>query len=501
MQQQQLGEIKLQEAQQGLDERQRLSNYFSGLQTPAVNPDGTAAPQSGVRMPDWGEVMRIAPTTGPGIAKTYNDSLKAQYEAQDKQLAVAQAQNDQRAGLMQSMVDEPSKVRALIEGRMRGLITQAQFDQLKDVPWNDPSWQSYINQSLKTNEFLTQQREQSKFQFEKSLRPFQTTEAATKAAAADRADAANRLAPALAQGPEQFQTALAREKPEIQTQFAGVTSTLDLMQRALTPPQYIEAAGKTIPLPPAVQQQKVEQQAALGLAAEQAKQGFLNQQNEALVQSVMADKTGAVYAALPGEIQKQIAPVLSQRGWAGFAAKPSDTELTKLQDLETAITIARSLKTRITENSGLVGPVSGRLTVLPYANERKKLQADIDLARQKIGKGLEGGVLRKEDEEKYKHILPTMADTPEVAQSKLDQLEQLLTRDAGIYRTSLKGAGRQLPDSTVLPKSAGGGQAAAPPTGGSVVEGKGGQKYIFTGGNPNDKRNYIPVIIQPPPGQ
>lgn len=50
------------------------------------------------------------------------------------------------------------------------------------------------------------------------------------------------------------------------------------------------------------------------------------------------------------------------------------------------------------------------------------LQAQIDLARQVVGKFLEGGVLRKEDEEKYKKILPTMKDTQAVALRKLQNL-------------------------------------------------------------------------------
>ena len=132
-----------------------------------------------------------------------------------------------------------------------------------------------------------------------------------------------------------------------------------------------------------------------------------------------------------------------------------------MQDIQKAIGIGRALKTSLEENSGLIGPISGQLTKFPYATERKQLQAQIDLARQIIGKGLEGGVLRKEDEEKYKNILPTMTDTPDVAKSKLEQLDTLLTRDLGTYRQTLKGAGRQLPDATVQGPPAGSGQAPA----------------------------------------
>jgi hypothetical protein len=43
-------------------------------------------------------------------------------------------------------------------------------------------------------------------------------------------------------------------------------------------------------------------------------------------------------------------------------------------------------------------------TVNPWSGSRK-VQAEIDRVRQLVGKALEGGVLRKEDEEKYKKIL------------------------------------------------------------------------------------------------
>lgn len=60
--------------------------------------------------------------------------------------------------------------------------------------------------------------------------------------------------------------------------------------------------------------------------------------------------------------------------------------------------------------------------------EAKQKQAVIDRVKQVIGKALEGGVLRKEDELKYTKILPTIGDTPEVVASKLDGLEQAIQK-------------------------------------------------------------------------
>jgi hypothetical protein len=57
-----------------------------------------------------------------------------------------------------------------------------------------------------------------------------------------------------------------------------------------------------------------------------------------------------------------------------------------------------------------------------WGRDAKSRQAVIDKARQIIGKSLEGGVLRKEDEYKYAKILPTIGDDPEVAKSKIVEL-------------------------------------------------------------------------------
>ena len=69
----------------------------------------------------------------------------------------------------------------------------------------------------------------------------------------------------------------------------------------------------------------------------------------------------------------------------------------------------------------------------------------VDTARQVVGKALEGGVLRKEDEDKYKKILPTMQDAPEVAASKLDYIQGIISNSLQQY-AGLVGGGNSLED-------------------------------------------------------
>lgn len=71
----------------------------------------------------------------------------------------------------------------------------------------------------------------------------------------------------------------------------------------------------------------------------------------------------------------------------------------------------------------------------------KQRQAMIDRVKQVIGKALEGGVLRKEDEEKYKKILPTIGDPPAVAKTKLEGLQSALKRKRDSELENLADAG------------------------------------------------------------
>ena len=61
-----------------------------------------------------------------------------------------------------------------------------------------------------------------------------------------------------------------------------------------------------------------------------------------------------------------------------------------------------------------------------WGTEAKQKNAVIARVKQVIGKALEGGVLRKEDESKYAKILPTISDTPEVVATKLNGLEKAI---------------------------------------------------------------------------
>lgn len=97
--------------------------------------------------------------------------------------------------------------------------------------------------------------------------------------------------------------------------------------------------------------------------------------------------------------------------------------------LDDVATVRETLKgNKATGTSAAVGAaVPNAITELTgLGTDAKQKNAVIARVKQVIGKALEGGVLRKEDESKYAKILPTISDIPEVVATKLDGLERAI---------------------------------------------------------------------------
>lgn len=96
-------------------------------------------------------------------------------------------------------------------------------------------------------------------------------------------------------------------------------------------------------------------------------------------------------------------------------------------------------------------PILGKLRGMnPLDTNAQALQAQINAARQIIGKAMEGGVLRKEDEVKYAKILPTMTDTDAVAQAKIQYIQQQLAQKLGLYQQNIGQGGGGTDTSSLL---------------------------------------------------
>ena len=121
----------------------------------------------------------------------------------------------------------------------------------------------------------------------------------------------------------------------------------------------------------------------------------------------------------------------------------SDTAITEIAQTQKAVTDLSELKIIMQGNEQFIGPITGLQRFNPYSKARQ-VQADINRVKQTVGKALEGGVLRKEDEEKYKKILATLADTPATAIYKVDALLSSIQRDIENYKNLQQSSGRSM---------------------------------------------------------
>ncbi len=121
----------------------------------------------------------------------------------------------------------------------------------------------------------------------------------------------------------------------------------------------------------------------------------------------------------------------------------SDTAIKEVAQTQKALSDLSDLKAIMKENVEFIGPISGFARLNPWSKARQ-VQSDVDRVRQTVGKALEGGVLRKEDEEKYKKILATLSDTPETAEYKIDALVSAISRDIENYKALQQASGKSL---------------------------------------------------------
>jgi hypothetical protein len=96
----------------------------------------------------------------------------------------------------------------------------------------------------------------------------------------------------------------------------------------------------------------------------------------------------------------------------------------------------------INQNSNVFGPMMGRLSSLnPYDERAQTIESQMRAASQSFGRYMEGGVLRKEDEDKYRKMFPNLSDTPEVARNKLDLVDRQLKRKLAADIEALRKSG------------------------------------------------------------
>ena len=92
-----------------------------------------------------------------------------------------------------------------------------------------------------------------------------------------------------------------------------------------------------------------------------------------------------------------------------------------LGQIETPTGAARQLSVWIPE---ILDPVANTVLEEGWQLETREIESIVRGARQLVGKMKEGGVLRKEDESKYKAMLTDIGNQPELARSKADHFRR-----------------------------------------------------------------------------
>lgn len=153
-----------------------------------------------------------------------------------------------------------------------------------------------------------------------------------------------------------------------------------------------------------------------------------------------------LFSSLTPTVKGNVISELQRNGYdtTNLGTKPlSDTAIKEINQTDYALTSLNDLKTQIQNNLQYIGPIKGLAALNPWSKARQ-VQATIDRVKQTVGKALEGGVLRKEDEEKYKKILATITDTPETATFKIDNLIASIMGNLADYKALQEQAGKTL---------------------------------------------------------
>lgn len=136
---------------------------------------------------------------------------------------------------------------------------------------------------------------------------------------------------------------------------------------------------------------------------------------------------------------------LERQGKAGQLAMEKRLPADKVLSVNEGNVIPNMLgdiRQTIAANEDTFGPVAGRLaSANPWNEKTKTMDAQLRSAAQAFGRYMEGGVLRKEDEEKYQKMFPQLTDTPAVAQNKLDLVDRLLKNKQASNIEALKLSG------------------------------------------------------------
>lgn len=183
--------------------------------------------------------------------------------------------------------------------------------------------------------------------------------------------------------------------------------------------------------------------------------GLIDEQGQQITPDRQAVRSGAM--TLPNEelsALRRINPqaynqymqdlAFSKSNKGGGQRLPAD-KVVMLEDAKFLPGVLDNLERTITSGKGIFDPLRGGVEqwnpFAGYNEDQKVVDAELRRATQLIGKYMEGGVLRAEDEIKYRNMLPNAQDTREVALNKLRQVRQMLDQKTQGYISGFGNAG------------------------------------------------------------
>jgi len=139
--------------------------------------------------------------------------------------------------------------------------------------------------------------------------------------------------------------------------------------------------------------------------------------------------------------QQALQQVMSNsQGTTSKALSASNVE--RLNEQKYVLDQLMGLKDTISQNQGQFNPITGLNTLqdlgatLGLDPGREGLRTNIDSLAQSVARAIEGARVTEADTKRYQRFLPSIYDSPQVAQAKLDSVIRMLQNR---YQTSLQG--------------------------------------------------------------
>jgi len=444
-----------------------------------------------------GENLTQGQTLGYLGPKLGTDFLKGQSELEEQRFKQNAERMKQLGSIIGSATDTPTFTRAVMEAHSQGYFNPEQARQFLQGGYDPARVKQYRDWAMTAEQQNTAEMNRLKADRE-------AKESAARVASEEAQGRLRGLEYAAQTAPNdparwaEWRSQIGQTNPEalplIPPQHSPAAYQLvrqfgtkpTAPQVAMTPERLEQEVKLRAPQPqPGMSQERFNQELQLrasGAAAGRKEDAI------ALADTVIANPS--LWDQLTPSAKTNTAPVLAQKGYKDFGKPMNEGALTKIAESRSAIESLRDLRVTLKENEQYIGPISGFQALNPYS-EARQAQAKIDLVKQRVGKALEGGVLRKEDEEKYKRILATLRDTPATAIAKVDGLVETLQRDMKIFEDEQRRGGRRVPERPAesTPSTAPTAAPKAPPAVGTVKDG-----YRFLGGDPGSPNSWRLVL-------